>query len=215
MTAALTGASEKTLKAAGVADYGKVYLHPGHHVAYYPDSKPIHIKLLFDRKNGKVLGFQAIGEEGVEKRVDVAAMALQMGGTVQDLEEAELCYAPQYGAAKDPVNVAGMIASNVMRGDLDMADWSQLKGPEKILLDVRDPKEFESGHVPGAVNLPLHKLRERLGELPKDREIWVYCRVGQRSYYASQVLRQNGFKVRNLSGGLLTYLTLSSDPLEK
>ncbi len=213
LTAAVTGESEKSLKAAGYQDYGKVYLHPGHHVAYYPNARPIFIKLLFDRRNGKVLGFQAVGEEGVEKRVDVVAMALQMGGTVFDLEEAELCYAPQFGAAKDPVNVAGMIASNVMRGDLELAEWAELTGdPNKVILDVRDPGEYQSGHVPGAINLPLNELRGRLSELPKDKEIWVYCRVGQRSYYANRVLSQKGFKARNLPGGYLSYLRIFPNP---
>lgn len=205
LTAALTGETEKSLKAAGRKDYAKVYLHPGHHVAYYPDSRPIFLKLLFGKADGKVLGMQAVGEEGVEKRVDVAAMAIQLGGTVMDLEEAELCYAPQYGAAKDPVNIAGMIAANVMRGDLALADWGGLEKEGKILLDVRDESEFNSGHVPGAVNIPLNQLRKRVGELPKDKEIWVYCRVGQRSYYANRVLLQNGLKALNLPGGYLAY----------
>jgi len=123
------------------------------------------------------------------------------------LEEAELCYAPQFGAAKDPVNVAGMIASNVLRGDLELADWEALRlDSPRILLDVRDPGEFQSGHVPGALNIPLNELRDRLRELPRDKEIWIYCRVGQRSYYANRVLLQNGFKARNLPGGYLSYL---------
>ncbi len=207
LTAAMTGENEKSLKASGFKDYGKIYLHPGHHAAYYPNAKPIFIKLLFDRRDGKVLGFQAVGEEGAEKRVDVAAMAIQMGATVCDLEEAELCYAPQFGAAKDPVNVAGMIASNVLRGDLELADWEALRlDSPRILLDVRDPGEFQSGHVPGALNIPLNELRDRLRELPRDKEIWIYCRVGQRSYYANRVLLQNGFKARNLPGGYLSYL---------
>lgn len=211
LTAALTGESEKSLKAAGHTHYGKVYLHPGHHVAYYPGAKPIFIKLLFDLRDGKLLGFQAVGEEGVEKRVDVVAMALQMGATVHDLEEAELCYAPQYGAAKDPVNVAGMIASNVLRGDLALADWEALESGNKILLDVRAPEEYASGHVPLAVNIPLPLLRERMHELPKDQEIWVYCAVGQRSYYACRALTQHGFRSRSLSGGFQTYRCIRPD----
>ncbi|HUO58979.1 MAG TPA: FAD-dependent oxidoreductase [bacterium] len=212
LTAALTGETEKSLKAADRSDYAKVYLHPGHHVAYYPDAKPIYLKLLFERPSGKVLGLQAVGEEGVEKRVDVAAMAIQMGGTVFDLEESELCYAPQFGAAKDPLNVAGMIAANVLRGDLQLADWADLeKEGDKLILDVRDPAEYASGHVPGAVNIPLNELRARSGELPKDKEIWAYCRVGQRSYYANRLLLQKGFKARNLPGGYLTYLSLNPE----
>ena len=133
------------------------------------------------------------------------AMAIQMGATVFDLEEAELCYAPQYGSAKDPVNLAGMVASNVMRGDIELASWPELDTTEAFLLDVREVEEFRDGCVEGAVNIPLGKLRTRLNELPRDREIWVYCRAGQRSYYACRFLAQNGFRVRNLSGGYRTY----------
>jgi hypothetical protein len=162
---AMTGATEKSLKRAGVTDFHAVYLHPGHHAGYYPGAKPIHIKLLFNRTDGRILGAQAVGEEGVERRVDVIAMAMQMGGTVFDLEEAELCYAPQYGAAKDPVNVCGMIAANVMRGDVALADWSGLSSTTALILDVRDPVEFEQGAIEGAINIPpsrqLHHSRAR------------------------------------------------------
>jgi len=206
LTAALTGESERSLKLAGHDHYGKVYLNPGHHAAYYPGAKPIFIKLLFDLRDGSVLGFQAVGQEGVEKRVDVVAMALQLRATVYDLEEAELCYAPQYGAAKDPVNVAGMIASNVLRGDLELADWESLEAAgDKTLLDVRSPEEYASGHVPRAINIPLPLLRERMNELPNDKEVWVYCGVGQRSYYACRALTQNGFHARTLPGGIQAY----------
>jgi NADPH-dependent 2,4-dienoyl-CoA reductase/sulfur reductase-like enzyme/rhodanese-related sulfurtransferase len=215
LTAAMTGETEKTLKAAGHNSYAKIYLHPGHHVSYYPGAKPIFIKLLFDRKDGKVLGFQAVGEEGVEKRVDVAAMAIQMGASVTDLEETELCYAPQFGAAKDPVNMAGMIAANVMRGDLDLADWEALEKGDKFLLDVRDDSEFNRDHVPGAVNIPVNQLRSRMGELPQDKEIWVYCGVGQRSYYANRILKQNGYKVFNLPGGFLTFRRIHPQNIQK
>jgi NADPH-dependent 2,4-dienoyl-CoA reductase/sulfur reductase-like enzyme/rhodanese-related sulfurtransferase len=211
LTAALTGEGERSLKRAGHAHFGKVYLNPGHHAAYYPGAKPIFIKLLFDLRDGRVLGFQAVGEEGVEKRVDVVAMALQMGATVYDLEEAELCYAPQYGAAKDPVNVAGMIASNILRGDLELADWESLDAGNKMLLDVRGPEEFASGHVPLAINIPLPLLRKRMNELAMDKEIWVYCGVGQRSYYACRALTQHGFHARSLPGGFQAYRSIRPD----
>ena len=139
------------------------------------------------------------------KRIDVIATAIQFEGTVFDLEESELCYAPQFGAAKDPVNFAGMIAANSLRGDQPLAAWKQLLPDSALLVDVRDPDEFDEGHIPGAVNLPLNELRARLGELPRDRELWLYCRVGQRGYYAARILMQHGFKVKNLSGGYLTY----------
>ena len=205
---AATGMSEKTLnrrKLSGQEEpYEKIYLHPGHHVNYYPGAKPITIKLIFSTEDGRVLGAQAVGEEGVEKRIDVIAMAIQKGATVFDLEEAELCYAPQFGAAKDPVNIAGMIAANALRGDAPVAHWAEVLSSEAYILDVRDPSEFKLGHAEGAINIPLHTLRERMSELPRDREILVYCAVGQRSYYASRALRLNGFKVRNISGGMMT-----------
>jgi NADPH-dependent 2,4-dienoyl-CoA reductase/sulfur reductase-like enzyme/rhodanese-related sulfurtransferase len=206
LTIALTGASEKTLRACGHTDYEKIYLHPDSHAAYYPGANPMHMKLLFSRRDGKILGAQAIGEDGDEKRIDVIAMAIQMGATVFDLEEAELCYAPQYSSAKDPVNMAGMIAANFLRGDLPITPWEKL--PEKtdaFVLDVREPLEFAAGQIDGAVNIPLGELRQRLHELPRDREILVCCGVGQRAYYAVRVLLQHGFKASDLSGGLRTY----------
>ena len=202
---AMTGATEKSIQRTGATDFQAVYLHPGHHAGYYPGAKPIHIKLLFNKRDGRILGAQAVGEEGVERRVDVIAMAMQMGGTVFDLEEAELCYAPQYGAAKDPVNVCGMVAANVVRGDVALADWSGLGSSSALILDVRDPAEFENGAIEGAINIPLGQLRDRLEELPRDRELWINCGVGQRAYYACRLLTQRGFKVRNLSGGYESY----------
>lgn len=211
LTIASTGANEKTLQRLGW-DYGKVYLHPGHHVGYYPNAKPIDLKLLFSNQDGRILGAQAVGEEGAEKRIDVIAMALQTGATVFDLEEAELCYAPQFGAAKDPVNMAGMIAANALRGDAPLVHWQQLADTNGgLLLDVRSADEFEAGHLEGAVNIPLPELRDRLYELNPDQEIWVYCQVGQRAYYATRALRLNGFNAYNLSGGFKTYRAVSSD----
>ena len=206
LTAALTGATEKTLRRAGRDDFKAVYLHPNQHAGYYPGAKPIHLKVLFRSSDGVLLGAQAVGEEGVERRIDVMAMAIQMGATVFDLEGAELCYAPQYGSAKDPVNLAGMVASNVMRGDVELASWSDLDTARAFLLDVREVEEFRDGSIDRAVNIPLGKLRARITELPRDREIWVYCRAGHRSYYACRFLAQNGFRVRNLPGGYRTYL---------
>ena len=210
LTVACTGASEKSLQRAGITDYQKVYLHPGHHVSYFPGAKPINIKLIFRTSDGRILGAQAVGEEDVDKRIDVIATAMQLGGTVFDLEEAELCYAPQFGAAKDPVNYAGMIAANHLRGDLPLADWNQLTSDLVSLVDVRDPEEFENSHVPGAINIPLNQIRQRLAELPRDREVWLYCGVGQRAYYATRVLMQNGFRVKNLPGGFRTYKLVAS-----
>jgi rhodanese-related sulfurtransferase len=155
-----------------------------------------------------VLGAQATGEEGVAKRIDVIALAIQMRATVFDLEEAELCYAPQFGAAKDPVNLAGMIAANHVRGDHPLARWDELRSGH--LVDVRTPPEFAREAIPGAINLPLEELRERADELPRDTPIHVYCRVGQRGYYATRLLRLRGFDARNLSGGFLTWQTFET-----
>jgi len=208
LTVASTGASEKGLRRAGVANFQTVYLHPGHHAGYYPGARPIHLKLLFSTPEGRILGAQAVGHEGVEKRVDVLAMAMQFGGTVHDLAEAELCYAPQFGAAKDPVNLAGMLAQNILNGDMPVADWRALGQTDALLLDVREPAEYSAGHIPDAVNIPLSQLRQRYGELPKHRNIWICCGVGQRAYYATRFLTQHGYRAWNLSGGYTTYLAL-------
>jgi len=205
LTVASTGASEKGLRRAGVTNFEKVYLHPGHHAGYYPGARQIHLKLLFSVPDGRILGAQAVGYEGVEKRIDVIASAIQFKGTVHDLAEAELCYAPQFGAAKDPVNLAGMLAENVLNGDMPVADWLELDRSDALLLDVREPEEFAHGHIPKAINLPLSQLRSRYVELPKDRGIWVCCAVGQRAYFAARFLTQQGYRSLNLSGGYTTY----------
>jgi NADPH-dependent 2,4-dienoyl-CoA reductase/sulfur reductase-like enzyme/rhodanese-related sulfurtransferase len=211
LTVAATGPSEKMLKSAKM-DYEIMYLFPTQHAGYYPGAKAISIKLLFAPKDGKILGAQAVGEEGVEKRIDVISMAMQKSGTVYDLEEAEMCYAPQFGAAKDPVNMAGMIAANVLRGDSPVLHWQDLDISKYFFVDVREPSEFAMGHLDAAVNIPLGSLRRRLGELPAEKEIAVYCGVGQRSYYATRILKQNGFEVKNISGGFTFYKILSQLP---
>jgi NADPH-dependent 2,4-dienoyl-CoA reductase/sulfur reductase-like enzyme/rhodanese-related sulfurtransferase len=205
---ATTGVSEKALRRAGIEDFQAVYLHPGHHVSYFPGAKPIHLKLLFSQRNGRILGAQAVGEADVARRIDVIATAMMQDATVYDLEELELCYAPQFGAAKDPVNMAGMIASNVLRGDLTLTSWNDISETDALILDVRSIAEFKAGYMAGALNIPLETLRERVGELPKDREICLVCGVGQRAYYAARALKQAGFKVSILSGGMQTYRTM-------
>jgi rhodanese-related sulfurtransferase len=210
LTIASTGASEKGLRRAGVTGFERVYLHVGHHAGYYPGAQPIHLKLVFSVPDGRVLGAQAVGREGVEKRIDVIATAIQFNGTVHDLAEVELCYAPQFGAAKDPVNLAGMLAENVLNGDMPLADWLDLDRMDALLLDVREPDEFAAGHIPRAVNLPLSQLRTRYGEVPTDRDVWIYCGVGQRAYYATRFLAQHSYRARNLSGGYTTYKALKA-----
>ncbi|HSO85135.1 MAG TPA: FAD-dependent oxidoreductase [Draconibacterium sp.] len=200
-TIAQTGVSEKTLKSLGETDYEKIYTYPNSHAGYYPGAKMLVIKTLFRKSDGKLLGAQVLGEDGVPKRIDSFAMAIQMGCTIYDLEESELCYAPPYGSAKDPVNFAGMVAVDVLKGDMPLVHWDSTQNG--FLLDVRNPQELEVETVEGAVNIPLPLLRSRLSELPKDREIFVFCRSAQRSYYATRILLQNGFKVRNISGGML------------
>ena len=205
LTVATTGASEKGLRRAGMTDYGVVYLHPGHHAGYYPGATPIHLKLLYSREDGRILGAQAVGQEGVDKRIDVIAAMIQMSGTVHDLAEVELCYAPQFGAAKDPVNVGGMMAANALGGDMPLADWLEIGRTDAVLLDVREPDEFARGHLAGALNLPLSELRRRIGEVPRGKELWVYCAAGQRAYFAQRLLIQLGLDAKNLSGGFTTY----------
>lgn len=202
--AAWTGVSEKTLKKLGDQDFEKVYLFPNSHAGYYPGAKMLGLKLIFRKSDGRVLGAQALGEDGpaVDKRISALAMAIQMKATIYDLEETELCYAPQFGSAKDPVNFAGMVAANVLRDDMPLCHWDSAENA--FLLDVREPVELAVENVPGAVNIPLGQLRSRLSELPRDRDILVICRSAQRAYYATRILLQNGFKARNISGGMLS-----------
>ena len=204
---AWTGASEKSLRRIGDTDYEKIYLYPNSHAGYYPGARQLAMKVLFRKSDGRLLGAQAVGLDGVDKRIDAFAMALQLGATVYDLEEAELCYAPQFGSAKSPVNFAGMVAADVLRGDMPLAHWGA--SDDAVLLDVRQPEELAVEQVSDSVNIPLGELRARIGELPRDREIHVICRSGQRAYYATRVLRQNGFDARTISGGMLSRRILS------
>ncbi len=209
LVAALTGVSEKNLRRLNIP-YQKVYLYPGHHADYYPNAKPIEMKVLFSPADGKILGAQAVGEEGAEKRIDIIAALIQKSGTVYDLEEAELCYAPQFGAAKDPVNMAGMLASNALRNDAPLAHWDQIDLNNVFLLDVRNPDEYAAGHVINALNIPLDQLRMQMKTLPRGKEIYVYCGVGQRGYYATRALRLKGFNAFNISGGMKSYQAAKS-----
>ena len=202
VTVAWAGVSEKTLKRIGDTDYEKIYLYPNSHAGYYPGARPIARKVLFRKSDGRLLGAQALGEDMVEKRMDVLAAMIQMGATIYDLEEAELCYAPPYGSAKDPVNFAGMIAADVLRGDMPLSHWDVAR--TQFLLDVREPIELAVESVPGALNIPIGQLRKRLEEVPRDREIHVICRSGQRAYIATRMLVQRGFKARTISGGMLS-----------
>ncbi len=207
LAAGSTGASERSLKRAG-RRYEKIYLSPASHAGYYPGAKPMTLKLLFDPADGKVLGAQAVGADGVDKRLDVLAVAIRAGMTVFDLENLELAYAPPYGSAKDPVNMAGFIAANVLRGDVGLVHSDEIDGCDpgsRIVLDVRTNKEHKKGAIPGAIHIPVDDLRNRLAELPRDRELLVYCAAGLRSYIACRILTQKGFRCRHLPGGYPIY----------
>lgn len=215
-TAAMTGASEKVLRRLS-RPYHKVYVHPTHHAGYFPGAESMTLKVLFEPETGKLLGAQAVGGAGVDKRIDVLAMAIQAGMTVFDLEESELAYAPQYGSAKDPINMVGFVAAGLLRGDHPQIDTLTLLSAQAdqryLLVDVRTPEEFSAGQIEGAVNVPIDQLRDRWHELPADREIAVYCRVGQRGYLATRILQQKGRSTVNLSGGYMSYL-MHRDVLE-
>ena len=206
--AAMTGASEKSLRRSN-RPFRKVYVHPSHHAGYYPGAEQMTLKILFHPDTGKLLGAQAVGGAGVDKRIDVLAVAIQAGMTVFDLEEMELAYAPQFGSAKDPINMAGFVAGGMLRGDHPQVDIETiLAAPDDerdFLLDVRTPIEFSAGHIPGAINIPVDALRSRLGELPKDKQIAAYCQVGQRGYLATRILLQKGFTAQNIAGGYKTF----------
>ena len=208
LVAATTGANEKTLKKLGKA-YLVCHLHPASHATYYPGADNLALKLIFAPRQGTLLGAQIVGKEGVDKRIDVIATAIRARMTVYDLQEVELAYAPQFSSAKDPVNMAGYVAANILNGDNSPFYWNDVENlspEETLLVDVRTQKEVESGMIPGAVHIPLDKLRERMGELPRDKEINVCCQVGLRGYIGARILRQRGFtRVRNLSGGYWTY----------
>ena len=207
-TAAMTGASEKVLRRAN-RPFRKVYIHPAHHAGYYPGAEAMVLKLLFDPTSGQILGAQGAGGAGVDKRIDILAVAIQAKMTVFDLEEMELSYAPQFGSAKDPINMLGFVAGGLLRGEhpqLDLETVLAVEGADKpFLLDVRTPQEFANGHIPGAINIPVDDLRSRLKELPQDRKIAVYCQVGQRGYLATRILMQTGFSAANIGGGYKTY----------
>jgi len=202
----MTGLSEKALKRAGLA-YEKVYVHPASHAGYYPGATQLSIKLLFDPANGKILGAQCVGADSVDKRIDVLAVAIRAGMTVYDLEKLELAYAPPFGSAKDPVNYAGFVAANVLRKEARICHVPDVVNPRpnQVLLDVRTKPEVQQAVIPGALHIPLDELRSRIGELPKDKEVLVYCQVGLRGYLACRILSQNGIACRNLTGGYKTY----------
>ncbi|HCH1220979.1 FAD-dependent oxidoreductase [Vibrio parahaemolyticus] len=207
LAVASTGKNEKQLKRAGIA-YDKVYVHTASHASYYPGAEVVSFKMLFDPQSGKILGAQAVGKDGIDKRIDVMAVAQRAGMTVEQLQHLELTYAPPYGSAKDVINQAAFVANNIIKGDATAIHYDEIDNltEDQILLDVRNPGELESvGYLEGAINIPVDQLRHRMGELPKDKEIVIYCQVGLRGNVAYRQLVNNGYKARNLIGGYRTY----------
>jgi len=206
LLAASTGFSEKQLQREGI-EYRKTYIHPTSHSSYYPNATNISMKMLFTPE-GKILGAQAVGYDGVDKRIDVVATVLRLGGTVYDLEDLELCYAPPVSSAKDPVNMLGFTAANILKGDVKVVYPEQVDGllaEDAYFLDVSTKDEVAMGSIPGALSIPLDELRDRLSEIPKDQPVYVFCRVGLRGYIASRMLTLHGVDAYNLSGGYRTY----------
>jgi NADPH-dependent 2,4-dienoyl-CoA reductase/sulfur reductase-like enzyme/peroxiredoxin family protein/TusA-related sulfurtransferase/rhodanese-related sulfurtransferase len=211
MTAAATGLNEKQLKQLDIP-YKKTYIHPQSHAGYYPGASLLTMKMLFGM-DGRVLGAQAVGYEGADKRMDVLAAVIRLGGTVYDLEELELCYAPPYSSAKDPVNMLGFTAANILKGDMPVfyaEDIPKLEKADITRIDVSTRDEYLMGSIPGYRNLPLDELRKRVGEIPRDKPVYLTCRVGLRGYTAARILMQLGYEVYNLSGGYKVYQMLYS-----
>ena len=209
LTVASAGANAKMLKESGI-EYISSYTHSASHATYYPGAKQMSIKIMFSPASGELYGAQIVGFDGVDKRMEMLAGVIRYGGTVQDLCELEQAYAPPYSSAKDPVNMAGFVADNILTGKMKIAHWRSVTDDD-FKLDVRTPKEFSEGHIQGSINIPLDDLRGRMGELPKTGRIVVNCAIGLRSYIACRILIQNGFKdVVNLSGGYKTYSTATA-----
>jgi len=210
MAIGMTGLSEKMAKRTDIP-YEKIYVHPASHASYYPGSHPVSFKLIFDPESGKVLGAQAVGADGVDKRIDVIAVAIRSGLSVYDLSELELSYAPPFGSAKDVINYAGFVAGNVIDGDVKIYHAEEALEPKdnQKLIDVRNEEEVGLGTIPGAKNIPLPQLRENLDKFSKEKEYLIFCQVGLRGYLACRLLEQNGIKCRNLSGGYKTYMMVT------
>jgi len=210
LTVASTGNNEKTLKKLGF-EYSVVHTHTNSHAGYYPNANLISSKILFDPNTGKIFGAQAVGHEGVDKRIDVIATAIKGGLSVFDLPDLELAYAPPYSSAKDPVNILGYVASNVLEEDVEMVQWHEINEIIEaggLLIDLRDVNDRKSGYIDGSINIPFIQLRDRLSEIPKDKPIYLYCKIGLTGYVASRIMKASSYKVFNLDGGFATYSTV-------
>ena len=216
MTVASTGLAAKRLKQFGIP-YASSTTHSASHAGYYPDALPLTLKLTFDPASGKLYGGQCVGYDGADKRIDQIALLIKQGGTVYDLIKVEHAYAPPFSSAKDPIAIAGYVAGNIISGAMPVATWRQMAEADRcdtLFLDVRTREEHAFGAIPGSVNIPLDELRGRIGELPRDKEIYIYCAVGLRGYLALKILTGHGFtRVKNLSGGYKTYATATA-PIE-
>jgi len=216
MTVASTGLPAKRLRQLGI-EYAASTTHSASHAGYYPDALPLTIKLTFDPRTGRLYGAQSVGYDGVDKRIDQIALLIKRGGTVRDLAEVEHCYAPPFSSAKDPIAIAGYVAGNIVSGAMSVVSWREITDAacrDGVLLDVRTPMEYAFGTIPGAVNIPLEELRDRLDEIPGDKAVYIFCAVGLRGYLAQRILTAHGFRqVKNLSGGYRTYSTATA-PVE-
>ena len=214
LVGASTGQKEDWCKQINLP-YRVSYTHSYHHARYYPGAKPMAIKLIFHPDDGKILGGQIVGEEGVDKRIDVLSTAILADMTVYDLEKLELAYAPQFGSAKDPINMAGFVAGNILKGDVEVVHWHELNTLDKgkhVLLDVRTSNEIkDAGAIGGGVHIHVDELRDRLDELDRDKTYIAYCTVSMRGYIAYRILVQNGFKAKILSGGMETWSPISEE----
>ena len=214
MTVAFSGVSEKTARRLNL-DYDKVFLWAAGHAGYYPGSRPMSMKVIFEKGSGKILGAEITGFDGVDKRCDVLAVAIRAGMSASDLVRLELCYAPPYSSAKDPVNMAGYMIENIISGKVKNFHWHDVdslpRNGSAALVDVRNPNEFAQGHIDGFINIPLDSLRERIGKMDRSKPVYVHCFSGMRSYIAARILTQNGFDVYNLSGGYRLYSAVKNN----
>ena len=209
MTVATTGMAAKNLKTAGI-DHRVSTTRGGSHASYFPFSQRLTMQIAFAPKTGQLLGAQIAGYDGVDKRIDVLSVYIQQGKTIYDLTEFEQAYAPPYSSAKDPINMAGFAAENILKERLKIFHWEETDkiGPKVFPLDIRSPEEYQNGHIISAINVPLYEIRERMGEIPKEKNIFIYCEAGLRGYLAQRILVQNDFhQVKNLSGGYFLWKT--------
>lgn len=210
LTVAATGNNEKTLREMNIP-YKAIHIHPASHAGYYPGATQISFKMLFDPKTGKILGAQGVGKEGIDKRIDLIANSIKAGFTVYDLQDTEVCYAPPYNSAKDPVNLMGYYGANIIENIVDNTQWYEIDDlvkNDEYILDVREEYEVSNGSIPNVINIPLGQIRNRLNEIPKDKKIYVCCQVGLRGYIACTILNQYGYNTSNIDGGYKTYSSI-------